>query len=321
MEIGFLSQEKKYPTWLNASLYECMPQFRALEVLQTIARQISNGSEGFFEANVGSENCVSDALCNGPLRPGKKFSVTLRIYTSQGFADIDIKNVKLESEVPFMLILILVLSVISSVFIIGLYISYRRTEEFRKKMAENIDNKDIGINDFHRFYDAVCQNNHLKLRDEFLSIQTFSESLEKTCIASRASERLNRYMNISPFDENRVVLDADEFENDYINASFIRVSWDRKSMKCILNFYFSGLQGPLARTAHDFWRMTVQYRVEQIVMLTSLVEGNKDKCHEYFPKFKGTVTFSNMKITCTEETNEEHFIRRTLEIENVRCFS
>jgi protein tyrosine phosphatase len=77
-------------------------------------------------------------------------------------------------------------------------------------------------------------------------------------------------------------------------------------------------QGPLARTSHDFWRMIVQYRVEQIVMLTGLIEGDKNKCHEYFPKHKGTVTFSNMKITCIDEANGDHYIRRTLEVENVR---
>lgn len=200
-----------------------MPQYRAIEVLPTTGKDQTLNNSGYFDVTIGSDSCSSNVICNGPLRPGKYFEITFRLYTSQGFSDIYMKKVRLESEVPFMLILILVLSVISAVFFIGLYISYRRTEEFRKKIAENIDNKDISTNDFRRFYDTVCLNNHAKLKDEFTSIQTFSESLEKTCIASRASERLNRYMNISPFDENRVVLDADEFENDYINASFIRV--------------------------------------------------------------------------------------------------
>lgn len=62
-----------------------------------------------------------------------------------------------------------------------------------------------------------------KIKEEYRAIQFFSESLDKPCIASKTNEKLNRYANISPFDGNRVVLNEDEFENDYINASYINV--------------------------------------------------------------------------------------------------
>lgn len=68
-------------------------------------------------------------------------------------------------------------------------------------------------------------NDKEKIKDEYSTIQTFSDNLENTCIASRANEKLNRYINISPFDYNRVVLNDDEFENDYINASYVNVSY------------------------------------------------------------------------------------------------
>lgn len=64
----------------------------------------------------------------------------------------------------------------------------------------------------------MIENSKEKIKEEYKAIQSFSESLEKTCIASKANEKLNRYTNISPFDYNRVVLNDDEFENDYINA-------------------------------------------------------------------------------------------------------
>lgn len=69
----------------------------------------------------------------------------------------------------------------------------------------------------------MIENNKERIREEYKTIQTFSEDLDKTCIASKANEKLNRYSNISPFDNNRVVLNDDEFENDYINASYINV--------------------------------------------------------------------------------------------------
>lgn len=69
----------------------------------------------------------------------------------------------------------------------------------------------------------MIENSKEKIKEEYKSIQSFSESLEKTCIASKANEKLNRYTNISPFDYNRVVLNDDEFENEYINASYVNV--------------------------------------------------------------------------------------------------
>lgn len=69
----------------------------------------------------------------------------------------------------------------------------------------------------------MIDNNKERMKEEYKAITNFSESLEKTCIASKTNEKLNRYSNISPFDYNRVVLNNDEFENDYINASYIDV--------------------------------------------------------------------------------------------------
>lgn len=69
----------------------------------------------------------------------------------------------------------------------------------------------------------MIENRTEKIKEEYNAIQSFSDNLDKTCIASIANEKLNRYTNISPFDFNRVVLNDDEFENDYINASYINV--------------------------------------------------------------------------------------------------
>lgn len=72
----------------------------------------------------------------------------------------------------------------------------------------------------------MMENNREMINEEYKKLQLFSDSLDKTSIASVANEKLNRYSNISPFDYNRVVLnDDDEYEeNDYINASYINVS-------------------------------------------------------------------------------------------------
>lgn len=70
----------------------------------------------------------------------------------------------------------------------------------------------------------MIKNDSEKIKEEYKAIQYFSDNLNKTFIASKANEKLNRYLNIYPYDSSRVVLNDDEYENDYINASYIHVS-------------------------------------------------------------------------------------------------
>lgn len=192
------------------------------------------------------------------------------------------------------------------------------------------DDKDILINEFASFHREMIENGREKIKEEYEAIQSFSESLDKKFIASKANEKFNRYTNIAPFDDNRVVLNDDEFENDYINASYINVSqiiltW--KSFMISFIVFIKGYhypreyiaaQGPKPNTGHDFWRMVLQHKVESIVMLTSLIEDNKVKCHEYFPKLNGSITFANIRITCTCEQNYSMYIKRFMQVETVR---
>lgn len=70
----------------------------------------------------------------------------------------------------------------------------------------------------------MTQNENEKTKEEFRSINSFSDSTDKPSIASMANQHLNRYANIFPFDSTRVVLNDDEYDNDYINASYVNVS-------------------------------------------------------------------------------------------------
>ena len=58
--------------------------------------------------------------------------------------------------------------------------------------------------------------------------------------------------------------------------------------------------GPLHRTAVDFWRMVWQERSQTIVMLANLVEGDKIKCHKYWPE-TGTLSFGPFNVTITAQ--------------------
>ena len=58
--------------------------------------------------------------------------------------------------------------------------------------------------------------------------------------------------------------------------------------------------GPLPKTTVDFWRMVWQERSQTIVMLANLVEGDKIKCHKYWPE-TGTLSFGPFNVTITAQ--------------------
>lgn len=75
-------------------------------------------------------------------------------------------------------------------------------------------------------------------------------------------------------------------------------------------------------SSYDFWRMIVQFKVHSVVMLTSYREGEKDKCHEYFPTNDSeTIQFSDIKITCLKEQDFPTHKRRVFCIEKVCLFN
>lgn len=63
--------------------------------------------------------------------------------------------------------------------------------------------------------------------------------------------------------------------------------------------------------------MVLQHQTESIVMLTSLVENNKVKCHQYFPNINERLTIGNITVTCIKEINFPSYIKRVLQVEKV----
>jgi protein tyrosine phosphatase len=92
------------------------------------------------------------------------------------------------------------------------------------------------------------------------------------------NRRKNRYRNIVPYDDRCLMLDEvdgmDILETEYINATYI----DGFSR----NKEYIVAQGPMSNTCADFWRMVWLERVETIVMLTRIVENEKQKCFKYW---------------------------------------
>ncbi|KAG8003052.1 Tyrosine-protein phosphatase non-receptor type 22 [Nibea albiflora] len=87
--------------------------------------------------------------------------------------------------------------------------------------------------------------------------------------ALKENIKKNRYKDILPYDQSRVVLSllTSDCDSDYINASFIKGA----SADC----RYIASQAPLSATLVDFWRMIWQHDVKVIVMACREVEMGK----------------------------------------------
>ncbi|XP_054034732.1 receptor-type tyrosine-protein phosphatase epsilon [Dryobates pubescens] len=126
--------------------------------------------------------------------------------------------------------------------------------------------------------------------------QQLSSTLLHPCDTGNelCNQSKNRYKSIVPYDHCRVVLQPSDTGNGYINASYVD---SYRSPR-----FFIAAQGPLPGTVVDFWQMVWQEKTSVIVMLTGLVEQNKNKCEQYWPEQKQvygdfTVTLNNTRTT------------------------
>jgi len=87
----------------------------------------------------------------------------------------------------------------------------------------------------------------------------------------------NRYKDVLPYSDSRVVL----CDGRYINASEIRDTTFGPSSSSGTSAPYVACQGPLKHTSEDFWDMVVEKGVNDVVMLTGLVENGREKCHDY----------------------------------------
>ncbi|XP_061946580.1 protein-tyrosine-phosphatase PTP1 isoform X2 [Populus nigra] len=125
----------------------------------------------------------------------------------------------------------------------------------------------------------------------------------------------NRYLDVVPFDQNRVVLnpckDYRPSARGYINASLITTSSSDNISQ------FIATQGPLPHTFEDFWEMIIQHHCPVIVMLTRLVDNYKTvKCGDYFQAEDGPRDFGNISIvTKWIKTTDTSLLLRNLKAE------
>lgn len=95
----------------------------------------------------------------------------------------------------------------------------------------------------------------------------------------------NRYGNVQPWDASRIKLKQPIAGSDYVNASPI-VLKSRSPNHSSKEMKYIATQGPKTGQASHFWHMMHQEisgNTGVVIMLTQLVEDNKEKCAQYYP--------------------------------------
>nr|XP_014353416.1 PREDICTED: tyrosine-protein phosphatase non-receptor type 18-like [Latimeria chalumnae] len=132
-----------------------------------------------------------------------------------------------------------------------------------------------------------------------------SDGFVTTVGGSKENLKKNRYKDILPYDQTRVILSllVEEGETDYINANFVK---GPDNERCYIT-----TQGPLSQTVVDFWRMIWEYRVKVIIMGCREFEMAKKKCECYWASHRETLEYGPFTVTNVkeEEVNEETVIR------------
>ncbi|XP_071342220.1 receptor-type tyrosine-protein phosphatase C isoform X2 [Trachinotus anak] len=131
---------------------------------------------------------------------------------------------------------------------------------------------------------------------------------KKPCNVSK-----NRYVDILPYDYNRVQLTTGNGEAgcDYINASFIDGYKEAKK--------YIAAQGPKDETVGDFWRMIWEQQSSIIVMVTRCEEGNRVKCAQYWPSpHRETEIFEEFIVKLNSEDHCPDYTIRHLSLINKR---
>ncbi|XP_072250411.1 tyrosine-protein phosphatase non-receptor type 3 isoform X1 [Leuresthes tenuis] len=114
----------------------------------------------------------------------------------------------------------------------------------------------------------------------------------------------NRYRDVLPYDATRVVLKGQE---GYINASHITVA-PPVSGVCLR---YVAAQGPLPQTCTHFWQTVWEQQTHTIIMLTTLTERGRTKCHQYWPHPPEVKDYGHMRVTChSEECNLAYVTRQ-----------
>jgi protein tyrosine phosphatase len=177
-----------------------------------------------------------------------------------------------------------------------------------------VEPQDIRINEMESVWMFKHANCDLKFEDEYKNLPDFRDQKTCYCAEDKNNEGKNRFLDIKPYDESRVVLDNNVWLNgencDYINANFIQGYSHKKK--------FIATQGPLKSTLGDFWHMIWQYRIHAVIMLTNLIEKGMERCAQYWPEqYNIPARYGDIEVTMRECVKIGDYIKRVFEVKSL----
>ncbi|XP_054846795.1 tyrosine-protein phosphatase non-receptor type 3 isoform X1 [Eublepharis macularius] len=120
----------------------------------------------------------------------------------------------------------------------------------------------------------------------------------------------NRYKDVLPYDITRVILKGNE---DYINANYVNMEIP---LDGLVNKYIA-TQGPLPHTCAHFWQAVWDHRLSLIIMLTTLTERGRTKCHHYWPDPPDIMEYGNFRVKCRSEDCTIAYVFREMVITKI----
>ncbi|XP_019855551.1 PREDICTED: uncharacterized threonine-rich GPI-anchored glycoprotein PJ4664.02-like [Amphimedon queenslandica] len=167
----------------------------------------------------------------------------------------------------------------------------------------------IPVGKFGEFVADGHANNDEEFMKQYALFHNDLDKHEMTISVSQKNKPLNRFRNVLVYDDNRIILKPlpshEGCQNDYINASFI----DGYSSA----YRYIATQGPMANTLVDFWRLIWQEKPHVIVMVTNLMEGGRNKCHQYWPD-SDSVYYGPFKVTLIDKQVLPDYTVRELQL-------
>lgn len=96
-------------------------------------------------------------------------------------------------------------------------------------------------------------------------------------------------------------------ENSYINASFIHHPYLQSEERPVIV-----TQLPLHGTISDFWQMTWEYNITEIVMLCNFSEDESEKHKRYIPKGQSKMKLGRFVISVQNKKKDTFLVTRTI---------
>ncbi|XP_074164798.1 receptor-type tyrosine-protein phosphatase C isoform X3 [Sminthopsis crassicaudata] len=251
---------------------------------------------------------------------------TLYVFNTKNFGEPVHKTIKTNYNshalIMFLTFLIIVTSIILLIVLYKIYDLHKRRSSSPDEQTELVtrdDEKQI-MNVEPIPAEMLLETYKRKIADEgrlflaeFQSIPRVFSKFSSKDARKPFNQNKNRYIDILPYDHNRVELSeiSGDAGSDYINASY--VDGFKEPRKYI------AAQGPREETVDDFWRMIWEQKATVIVMVTRCEEGNRNKCAEYWPTMeKNTQIYGDVIVKINEYKICPDYIVRKLNITNKR---